>query len=367
MRIFDSDSYIMKFFIKYFKAYAAIFFMLIVSHTAMAQHVVIKILPDSLPAVTSLNLVKSTLLPDFSIPLLTDSLYFQKDSLYTENSIVEKTTKKNIPVATDIRRNVTKKIQPYIQFTNEQYKRKAKIIAITTLAVMDEKVEYKNETNFVSKYLIQPIDSSNYSVNVSIEKFNTSFETMGVEMLFNSDSSDDYNTGNFAHDFQEAMSHSIDVVISDKGVIKEIDTTAKAESIKNAIINLYSGNETLLLNQQLSITHQLPRELAVGQSWTDNLITDNLHITTTYIVKEFFRDNVILDIEADITQHASINSGSKKYDALFKGVQTGEIEISTKTGLVLKRNFKISMNGSVDNGTTPIPASTTVSIADSLE
>ncbi len=357
----------MKFFITYRKLYATAFFMLVMFNTGLSQNALIKILPDSLPAVTSLDLVKNSLIPEFNIPLLSDSLSFHKDSFYTKTSATDAAVKKTMPVAADARRNITKKVHPYIQFNSELYKRKAKIIAITTLEVMNEKVEYKNETDFVSKYLVLPVDSSNYSVNLSIEKFNTSFETMGVEMNFNSDSSDNYNTGNFANDFQEAIGQSIDVIISDKGIIKEIDTTAYAQKIKNTIINLYSGNETFLLNQQFSITHQLPHELSIGQSWTDSLVTDNLHIVSTYTVKEFFRDNVILDVDAQLKQHASIDNGSKKYDAVFEGFQTGEIEISTRTGLVLKRNLKIMMNGNVDNGTSSIPANTTVSIADSLE
>ena len=357
----------MKFFITYRKLYATALFMLVMFNAGMSQNALIKILPDSLPAIAFHDLVRNSFIPEFNIPLLSDSLSFHKDSFYTRTSSADITVKKTNASTAGIRRSVMKKVHPYIQFNSELYRRKAKIIAITTLQVLNEKVVYENETDFVSKYLVHPVDSSNYSVNLSIEKFNTSFKTMGVEMNFNSDSSDSYNTGNFANDFQQAIGQSIDLIINDKGIIKEIDTAAYAQKIKNTIINLYSGNETFLLNQQISITHQLPQELSVGQSWTDSLVTDTLHIVSTYTVKEFFRDNVILDVDAQLKQHISIDNGSKKYDALFYGFRTGEIEISARTGLVLKRNLKISMNGNVDNGDSSIPASTTVSIVDSLE
>ncbi len=340
------------------------FLMVATALSGYAQTVHVTPLPDTLPANISLNILKSSFIPQISLSALADSLQSiaGKDSVFITSTATEDFFKSSAN-----KKEERRVIQPYIQFSNAVYQKKANIISVTTLLAQNQQIEYKNKTDFVASYTVQPLDSSNYSVLFSIDKFNTSFETMGVEMRYHSDSSASYNTGNLHNGLQNVIGTPLEITISDKGIIRDIDTSNITKRIKNTIDNLYIGNENFLIDEQFPITHLLPGQLVIGETWNTHYTTDDLQVQTTYSVKDFFRDNVILDIQSDIKQKTQLQSGDKSYSASFSGVQTGEIEIGMKTGLVLKRNLKISMEGQVNTDTEPVEAKTIINITDTLQ
>lgn len=286
------------------------------------------------------------------------------DNVLTDTSHIKDVEKKDTQQREDIYQRESRKIPENIQLSKDNYHRKTTITNTTTLKVNEEELIYKNTLDFTTNYHINTLsDSSGYVFDILLDNFDISTESMGVIVKFTSDSlKNQLPATSFAKDLYNLLNKKISVKINRKGEIIAVDTASGALELMKILSKIYLRNERFEQGQAFSLVYSLPSTIYQGMKWEEKFSGDSLQFHTEYNVKNFFRDNAVLEIKRYLQGVGEIATNEKVYNSAFKTEQLERLQININSGLVETRDIAITLNSDVELSTGKAPSKINIQI-----
>ena len=235
------------------------------------------------------------------------------------------------------------------------------ISSTTRLNILQQNVDYKTSADFTTRYERSGEKNGDFLFDVSVTKLNTEVETMGVQLQYDSNKSED-STSAFARPLFDIVGKKTFLQVDSTGAITAIDSSELGRQVSQVLsgLSLSGGDFELGSNLGLLLSKKGPFE--VGNTWTDTLSYDGNLRHTTYTIKSNIDGDLLVLVSGTVSQVGEIISDGAVFKTNFKGSQQGKMYVDEETLLVKSRDITLNMTGTVDYNGQPLPASATSKI-----
>ncbi|WEK37564.1 MAG: DUF6263 family protein [Candidatus Pseudobacter hemicellulosilyticus] len=247
-----------------------------------------------------------------------------------------------------------------ISFTPGQQLQKATVSKMTIeMDMMGMPLTIDQNVTITADFTINKSSAKDFSATSKIKRIVASMNGMGQDMSFDSDKPED-RQGEMGKVMGEKLDKPVTVTVDANGIITAVDSSAvTASPATGGMMDALALGTPLgdpKPGGQYELIAKLPaRTLKVGESWADSTVDKDGKATTTYLVKELTKGQVVIAINGILSRAGTIDQMGMSFNLDLKGTTEGQLIADTATGLVKSRQLKGEAKGTLEASGQTIP------------
>ena len=214
----------------------------------------------------------------------------------------------------------------------------------------------ESNADVATVYNIEVKDQKDNNINLSntISNIKMTMTMMGQNINFDSDKKEDMD-GNIGSTLKDYINQPKEVILDNSGNVMPSKDTASASSIAKQLDFDASG-----YGAELAFL-ALPKNLKVGDSWTDNNSSDSaIKKSITYTIKDISGNVATVSFTGTITTEKAMEQQGMEISTKTNGKTSGEEKVDIKTGVVQSNNSTTDASGTVTAMGQDFPTSTKI-------
>jgi hypothetical protein len=214
----------------------------------------------------------------------------------------------------------------------------------------------ESNADVATVYNIEVKDQKDNNINLSntISNIKMTMTMMGQNINFDSDKKEDMD-GNIGSTLKDYINQPKDVILDNSGNVMPSKDTSSASGIAKQLDFDASG-----YGAELAFL-ALPKNLKVGDSWTDNNSNDSaIKKSITYTIKDISGNVATVSFTGTITTEKAMEQQGMEISTKTTGKTSGEEKVDIKTGVVQSNNSTTDASGTVTAMGQDFPTSTKI-------
>lgn len=218
----------------------------------------------------------------------------------------------------------------------------------TKIELMGQGVTTKMETNISNSLEVKDIVDNHFVLSSTLKRVKLAGTVNGNEFNVDSDNSEDLG-GPTGQNFKNIVGTPIEIKVDKEGKIAEGVEFISSEDMLNNLMVGPAGSLIKGANFQ-SLTNLSGKEIKVGDSWTENVKTEDMFSSeTTYELMEYNDGLAKVNYTGTFNFSGEVpleNGESQMIE--FKGAISGDMMVEVSTGIVKSRNIKSDLSTTID-------------------
>lgn len=232
----------------------------------------------------------------------------------------------------------------------------------SSMEMMGQQMDIKADVTLVRQLEIKDKKDKTYNVASTITKMATNMDMMGQTMSYDSDKKEDADS-----DIGKILKDKINVPtaleMGEDGKIipskKEEPKAGDDASGMAAMMKSFgAGSDERILTDDVFIP--TPKNLKVGDTWSDSLITDGQKTYRDYTVKSFQGSEAIVTIGGKVLTDKKMENQGMEMNLVMESKLTGEMTVDTNTGVIKQRTITADGSGNIEMMGQQVPMATKV-------
>lgn len=212
--------------------------------------------------------------------------------------------------------------------------------------------------NVTTTYNIDVKDKTdNYHLTNTITKMKMDMSMMGQEQKFDSDDSTDMN-GSMGTPLKDYINHPKDVEMDQTGKVIPKESDSASGNLEQLAAQMHAL-ETSGYGAAMAF-QSLPKDIKVGDTWTDSSNENNISKKIIYLVKEIKGNIATITLSGSISTEATMENQGMEINTKIAGKISGQEKVDITTGIVQSNTSTIEQSGTVSAMGQDMPTSTKV-------
>ncbi len=181
---------------------------------------------------------------------------------------------------------------------------------------------------------------------------------MGQAMSYDSDKKDD-TASELSKALKDKINVPVEMEMNDEGklVSAKKDTSAKSKQGMGDMIGGIGTDETTLTDDLFLL---VPKNIKVGDTWSDSVITDGLKTYRDYTVKSLQGSDATVTLSGKQVMNKIMENMGMEMTMTMDSKLTGEIIVDTRSSIIKQRSLTADGTGSMDVMGQSVPMTTKV-------
>ncbi len=232
------------------------------------------------------------------------------------------------------------------------------IIIVTSLDQnIDMGMQMTTKSTSTNKVAVISVDSKNYTVSNTVDKFLFNGNMMGKEIKYDSEKKED-------RDSEEgkqfgALVGKTDTVLIDIATGVAADNKKKSTSevteAENPMAGMMGGMSEGNAAIAGSIIFKIPAPIKKGNTWKDSTDIKGMKANTTFVIEEITNGVATVTSKGTVKGTATMEAQGNSMDMTMDTKTDGKIWVDIKTNLVKKRTNVADISGSIEVGGQSMP------------
>lgn len=229
---------------------------------------------------------------------------------------------------------------------------------VSSMEMMGQQMDMTADISAVRLFEVKDKKESNYQVSSTITKIVTSANAMGQAMSYDSDKKDD-TASELSKALKDKINVPVEMEMNDEGklVSAKKDTSAKSKQGMGDMIGGIGTDETTLTDDLFLL---VPKNIKVGDTWSDSVITDGLKTYRDYTVKSLQGSDATVTLSGKQVMNKIMENMGMEMTMTMDSKLTGEIVVDTRSSIIKQRSLTADGTGSMDVMGQSVPMTTKV-------
>lgn len=242
-------------------------------------------------------------------------------------------------------------------------KKQSNTVTTSAIRVSGQILNMSSNNTSELEYSILKKNGDSAVVEMKLQKFKTSNESMGNKTSYNSE--DLLNGNTEASQQLDGLIGSITkLTINKQAVITNVEQSKKAADLLKGNSSLMSG---ILKGTTLDIFFIVKNDKNIGDTWVDSTITESNKTIDTFTYKTLDKNIATIEVKSSLAMKQEMQQMGMTMQSNFIGTVNSIIQIDVTTLLVKKKTSTSNLTGTMNTKDMEIPLTTTITTTDIIE
>jgi Family of unknown function (DUF6263) len=212
----------------------------------------------------------------------------------------------------------------------------------STTEIMGQSMEQNMAITTASELLVTDFSDTEIKVEEKSTKLKMKMEMMGQEMEYDSEKPDDNDA---LKGIGDLINKVTTLTSNAQGIITDIKYDA---SIEEKIKEMPAMGNGYNKGQPLDFMLVLPKDMAIGKTWTLSFILDENKTDYNYTIKSIDNGVAKVELTANIASTKKAETQGMEVVTKLSGTLVSTITVDVKTNLVKNTNSTINQKGTIE-------------------
>ncbi|MES2850622.1 MAG: DUF6263 family protein [Bacteroidota bacterium] len=229
---------------------------------------------------------------------------------------------------------------------------------VSSMEMMGQQMDMSADIIAVRLFEVKDKKESNYKVASTITKLIASANAMGQAMSYDSEKKED-TASELSKALKDKINVPVEMEMNDEGkvVSAKKDTAANNKQGMGDMLGSIGADETAITDDLFLL---VPKNIKVGDTWSDSVITDGLKTYRDYTVKSLQGNDATLTLSGKQVMNKIMENMGMEMTMTMDSKLTGEIVVDTKSSIIKQRSLTADGTGSMDVMGQSVPMTTKV-------